>query len=248
MQLATNHQHPTMSATNTTMTASNVVNEICRVCVLTFKLTNTHTITPAMVLYAVEVLFKTKMDAEVDDSYEKEHKKEINKVSREMAKFIETMRTGEEKKFRIGGNAPTLVFRAMKQFGQEEPVQEKEKKTKKTKKTDAAAPEVVEPEPQTPVYQEPEPEHAAEEKKTNKKTTKTAKKEEKHAEEAVAANVNAEDKPKKTAAKKTKDTAAPQEPTTEADAAQPKEEKKTKTKTKKAATKTETEPETAKDA
>lgn len=233
-----------MSATNTTMTATNVVNEICRVCVLTFKLTNTHTITPSMVLYAVEVLFKTKMDAEVDDSYEKEHKKEINKVSREMAKFIETMRGEEEKKFRIGGNAPTLVFRAMKHFGQEEPVQEKEKKTKKTKKTDAPAPTVVEPEPQTPVYQEPEPEHATEEKKTNKKTTKTAKKEE-HAEEAVA---NAEDKPKKTAAKKTKDAAAPQEPATEADAAQPKEEKKSKPKTKKAATKTETEPETAKDA
>ena len=181
-----------------------------------------------MVVYAVEVLFKTKMDADVDETYEKEHKKEINKVSREMAKFIETMRTEEQKKFRIGGNAPTLVFRAMKQFGVEEPVPEKKTKTKKTKK-DAAAPAepIAEPEPATPVYEQQvaaEPAEPVAEKKTKK--TKTAKpKKEEHAnadakEDAAAAPApenNAEAEPKTKPKSKAKKAAAKTETETETD-------------------------------
>jgi hypothetical protein len=131
-----------------------------------------------MVVYAAEVLFKTKMDQQPDEAYEKEHKKEINKIGREMAKHLDTMIEEKiiEGKYRIGGNAPALVYRAMKTFGVEEPVEEKpKKKTKKAKKAAEPEPAAAEEKPQ-PTECQPEgaPAPPIQEEKP-KKVTKTQK-------------------------------------------------------------------------
>jgi len=202
-----------MSANTNANVNANVVYEISRVCALSFRLTHTQTISPAMVLFAVEVLFNTKMDAEIDEDYEKEHKKEINKIGREMSKHLDVMIEEKiiEGKYRIGGNAPALVYRAKKTFGVEEPVEEK--KTKKTKKPKAAEPEPVVVEEQKPkkttkklddsveTQQLPEPVVEVEQPKPKKETKKkTAKKD---AQPEPVAPAPAAEKPKKETKKKT---------------------------------------------
>lgn len=191
------------------MSATNVVYEISRVCALSFRLTHTQTISPAMVLFAVEVLFKTKMDQEIDEVYEKEHKKEINKIAREMATHLDTM--VEEKiiegKYRIGGNAPALVYRAKKTFGVEEPVEEK-KKTKKTKKPKEEPAVVVDEEPKTLEYTTPDvPIVEVEQPKPKKETKKKTKKDDVAAEpDADAHAIQEEQKTKAVKKPKAKET------------------------------------------
>lgn len=155
-----------------TMSATNVVYEISRVCALSLRLTHTQTITPAMVLYAVEVLFKTKMNEEIDEAYEKEYKKEINKTRREMSKHLDAMieeNIIEGKKYRIGGfRVATFIYKAKKTFGTEDPEPAVEvKNSKKTKKPKAEPPVSDEQKPT-----EPEPKKEIK-KKTKKVVTVT---------------------------------------------------------------------------